>query len=177
MSAPCWTQDQTKRWLELAHGHAGTKQQLHQMYEARQVIQFAEFYPVGHRSTDYPKFFNCSAPYAVKFKTGYEPYILVSRRAMPWYDERFRGYGWDKVRRPSMPQDLENVQKYQQSACPHASHSFSAAAPPTPCCHLTSSEHPCSCCLVNGPEHSLHVQLQLILAASTIKRSVDEVLP
>ncbi|KAK9825605.1 hypothetical protein WJX74_010038 [Apatococcus lobatus] len=75
----------------------GTKQQLQQMYEARQVIQFAEFYPVGHRSTNYPKFFNSSTPYAVKFKTGYEPYILVSRRAMPWYDERFRGYGWDKV--------------------------------------------------------------------------------
>ena len=79
-------------------GLAGTKQQLQQMYEARQVIQFAEFYPVGHRSTNYPKFFNSSVPYAVKFKTGYEPYILVSRRAMPWYDERFRGYGWDKVR-------------------------------------------------------------------------------
>ena len=79
-------------------GLAGTKQQLQQMYEARQVIQFAEFYPVGHRSTDYPKFFKSSVPYAVKFKTGYEPYILVSRRAMPWYDERFRGYGWDKVR-------------------------------------------------------------------------------
>ena len=77
--------------------HAGSKQQLMQMWEARQVIQFAEFYPVGHRSTDYPKFFNSSAPYAVKFKTGYEPYILVSRKAMPWYDERFRGYGWDKV--------------------------------------------------------------------------------
>ncbi len=76
---------------------AGTKEQLAQMYQARQVIQFAEFYPVGHRSTDYPKFFNSSVPYTVKFKTGYEPYILVSRRAMPWYDERFRGYGWDKV--------------------------------------------------------------------------------
>ena len=33
-----------------------------------------------------------------RYKNGYEPYILISRRYMPWYDERFRGYGWDKVR-------------------------------------------------------------------------------
>jgi len=32
-----------------------------------------------------------------RYKNGYEPYILISRRYMPWYDERFRGYGWDKV--------------------------------------------------------------------------------
>ena len=121
-------QARTIRWPELAHGNAGTKQQLHQMYEARQVIQFAEFYPVGHRSTDYPKFFSSSAPYAVKFKTGYEPYILVSRRAMPWYDERFRGYGWDKVRWPCMPQELKVLPKYfQQNACQCAAHPFSAA--------------------------------------------------
>ena len=23
--------------------------------------------------------------------------MLVARKIMPWYDERFRGYGWDKV--------------------------------------------------------------------------------
>ncbi len=28
---------------------------------------------------------------------GYEPYVLMSRRYVPWYDERFRGYGWDKI--------------------------------------------------------------------------------
>ena len=36
-------------------------------------------------------------PYAIKFRSGYEPYVLVARKIMPWYDERFRGYGWDKV--------------------------------------------------------------------------------
>ena len=29
---------------------AGTKQELKQLYDDRQVVQFAEFYPVGHRS-------------------------------------------------------------------------------------------------------------------------------
>ena len=67
------------------------------MFEARQIIQFAEFYPVGHRATNYKKFFESDVPYPIKFKSGYEPYVLVSRKHMPWYDERFRGYGWDKV--------------------------------------------------------------------------------
>ena len=42
--------------------------------------------------------FNLCFPYLIRFKAGYEPYLLVSRHHMPWYDERFRGYGWDKVR-------------------------------------------------------------------------------
>jgi hypothetical protein len=28
---------------------------------------------------------------------GYEPYVIVSRQFVPWYDERFRGYGYDKI--------------------------------------------------------------------------------
>ena len=28
---------------------------------------------------------------------GYEPYVLLARRFTPWYDERFAGYGWDKI--------------------------------------------------------------------------------
>jgi len=50
------------------------------------------------RSTNYKKWFSSAEPYAIKFKSGYEPYVLVARKIMPWYDERFRGYGWDKVK-------------------------------------------------------------------------------
>lgn len=28
---------------------------------------------------------------------GYEPYVLAARSFVPWYDERFRGYGRDKI--------------------------------------------------------------------------------
>lgn len=28
---------------------------------------------------------------------GFEPYVLALRQAIPWYDERFRGYGRDKI--------------------------------------------------------------------------------
>jgi hypothetical protein len=27
----------------------------------------------------------------------YEPYIIVARKYVPWYDERFRGRGYDKA--------------------------------------------------------------------------------
>lgn len=49
------------------------------------------------RSTNYKKWFSSPEPYPIRFKSGYEPYVLVARTIMPWYDERFRGYGWDKV--------------------------------------------------------------------------------
>lgn len=37
------------------------------------------------------------APYRISYSVGYEPYLLISRRLMPLYDERFRGYGFDKA--------------------------------------------------------------------------------
>lgn len=77
---------------------AGSKEDLHRLFELKQVIQFAEFYPPGHKASNYPLWFASDTPYPISFKVGYEPYLLVSRRHIPWYDERFRGYGWDKVR-------------------------------------------------------------------------------
>lgn len=41
--------------------------------------------------------FKATSPYPARFKMGYEPYVLVSRSMVPLYDERFRGYGFDKV--------------------------------------------------------------------------------
>lgn len=83
--------------LVASQAQQSNKEQLKVLFDTRKIIQFAEFYPVGHRSTNYKKWFLASLPYSIKFKSGYEPYVLVSRKHMPWYDERFRGYGWDKV--------------------------------------------------------------------------------
>ena len=57
-----------------------------------------EEFQCRRRSTNYKKWFSSPEPYPIRFKSGYEPYVLVARKIMPWYDERFRGYGWDKVR-------------------------------------------------------------------------------
>lgn len=46
---------------------------------------------------DYLKWFLADRPYVVKFgDLGYEPIIIMARVHVPWFDERFRGYGWDK---------------------------------------------------------------------------------
>lgn len=82
--------------------HAGTKSELKSMFDEGKIIQFADFYNVGHGSTNYKKWFTASEPYPITYKTGYEPYVLVDRRTVPWYDERFRGYGWDKARPTSI---------------------------------------------------------------------------
>ena len=79
---------------------AGSKAELKGMFDEGKIIQFADFYPPGHGSTNYKKWFTFSEPYPITYKIGYEPYVLVNRRMVPWYDERFRGYGWDKVRPP-----------------------------------------------------------------------------
>lgn len=51
----------------------------------------------GHKPTNYKQWFHATAPYPIQYTNGYEPYLLISRRLMPLYDERFRGYGYDKV--------------------------------------------------------------------------------
>jgi hypothetical protein len=51
----------------------------------------------GHQPTKYNTWFKATSPYPIRFRMGYEPYILVSRAMVPLYDERFRGYGFDKV--------------------------------------------------------------------------------
>ena len=54
-------------------------------------------YPAGHSPTDFDRWMNASDPYFVAYEKGFEPYILVARQYVPWYDERFRGYGMDKI--------------------------------------------------------------------------------
>ena len=36
-------------------------------------------------------------PYQIEYCKRYEPWGIVSRRLMPWFDERFRGYGRNKI--------------------------------------------------------------------------------
>jgi glycosyltransferase-like protein LARGE len=54
-------------------------------------------YPQGHEPTLFWKWINTSEPYPVKHETGFEPYILMLKEHVPYYDERFRGYYFNKV--------------------------------------------------------------------------------
>lgn len=51
----------------------------------------------GHRSTDFQRWLNAAVAYPVQYEEGYEPYVIASRKAVPWYDERFKGYRKNKV--------------------------------------------------------------------------------
>ncbi|KAL4420519.1 hypothetical protein ABPG75_010175 [Micractinium tetrahymenae] len=54
-------------------------------------------YPQGHQATDYWRWIKSHAAYPVQYQIGYEPYIMMHRDYVPFYDERFRGYYWNKV--------------------------------------------------------------------------------
>lgn len=54
-------------------------------------------YPQGHQPTDYWRWIKSHSAYPVKYEVGYEPYIMLHRDYTPFYDERFRGYYWNKV--------------------------------------------------------------------------------
>lgn len=54
-------------------------------------------YEAGHRATDYKRWLEASRPYNIQYEEGFEPYVIVSRKFVPWYDERFVGYRKNKV--------------------------------------------------------------------------------
>ncbi|KAM3919319.1 LOW QUALITY PROTEIN: xylosyl- and glucuronyltransferase LARGE2 [Leptodactylus fuscus] len=50
----------------------------------------------GHAPTDYAKWRIATTSYRVDWAPNFEPYVVV-RRDCPEYDERFLGFGWNKV--------------------------------------------------------------------------------
>lgn len=54
-------------------------------------------YEAGHRATDYKKWLKAVRPYNIEYEEGFEPYVIISRKHVPWYDERFVGYRKNKV--------------------------------------------------------------------------------
>ena len=53
--------------------------------------------PRCRRATDHSRWFETSISYRIPYEEGFEPYVLVQRRFVPWYDERFKGYRKNKV--------------------------------------------------------------------------------
>lgn len=53
-------------------------------------------WPKGHAPTDYAKWRTATTPYQVDWEPDFEPYVVV-RRDCPEYDQRFVGFGWNKV--------------------------------------------------------------------------------
>ncbi|DBB15299.1 hypothetical protein WJX82_003966 [Trebouxia sp. C0006] len=54
-------------------------------------------FQAGHSATDFPRWLVADDLYTTQYAVGFEPYVLVSKALVPWYDERFTGYLEDKV--------------------------------------------------------------------------------
>ncbi|XP_061133354.1 xylosyl- and glucuronyltransferase LARGE2s isoform X2 [Syngnathus typhle] len=52
--------------------------------------------PKGHAPTNYAKWRTATTPYKVDWDADFEPYVVVKRHC-PEYDQRFVGFGWNKV--------------------------------------------------------------------------------
>lgn len=53
-------------------------------------------WPKGHAPTNYAKWRTATTLYKVEWEPDFEPYVVV-RRDCPEYDQRFVGFGWNKV--------------------------------------------------------------------------------
>ncbi|XP_010142149.1 PREDICTED: glycosyltransferase-like protein LARGE2 [Buceros rhinoceros silvestris] len=72
-------------------------------------------WPKGHAPTDYAKWRTATVSYRVAWQPDFEPYIVV-RRDCPKYDQRFVGFGWNKV---SHIMELD-AQEYELLVLPNA---------------------------------------------------------
>ena len=52
---------------------AGSKAELLQMFRNRTVIQFAEFYMLGHKQSNYRRWFAADSPYRIRLASDWAP--------------------------------------------------------------------------------------------------------
>ncbi|PSC70030.1 Glycosyltransferase LARGE2 [Micractinium conductrix] len=71
---------------------------LKNMYKRGQLRGFhVHHFFVGQGIVDFPRWFKTNDSYPIAYQEGFEPYVLMQRRFVPWYDERFKGYNRNKV--------------------------------------------------------------------------------
>lgn len=73
------------------------KSQLNSMLEAGKLFTFRQhIWKQGHTPTNFEHWRKAKKPYRVKWAEDFEPYFVVNRNVTR-YDERFVGFGWNKV--------------------------------------------------------------------------------
>lgn len=80
-------------------------------------------FPEGHRQTNLNRWAGLeadAAPYEVKYAEGYEPYGFLFRRHAPPFDERFRGFGLDKVTKSNKCSICSNIVREAVAIAPTA---------------------------------------------------------
>lgn len=79
--------------------HAAGKDAVRQSYLEGKVEVFNIHNPPGHGPTNSTKWIRLSRPvtYRAVYAPRYEPFLVLSRHVAPWCDERFVGYGGNKI--------------------------------------------------------------------------------
>eukprot|EP01097_Dermamoeba_algensis_P004331 TRINITY_DN2856_c0_g1_i1.p1 TRINITY_DN2856_c0_g1~~TRINITY_DN2856_c0_g1_i1.p1 ORF type:complete len:683 (+),score=125.62 TRINITY_DN2856_c0_g1_i1:53-2101(+) len=82
---------------DFSHQLPRTKDEMLQLVKANKTRQVhkTKWFP-AHGPTNYEKWYRTSQNYEIQYKQDYEPYVVGSTN-MPRWDERFVGYGFDKV--------------------------------------------------------------------------------
>jgi len=71
---------------------------VNQVHEGKFQMFYKSRYDQGHQPTNYTRWYQENQVYKVLWdKIGYEPYVIFKTEGSPWCDERFVGYGGDKV--------------------------------------------------------------------------------
>ena len=53
--------------------------------------------PLDHGCTNFSQWIVADEPYNITYESWFEPYVIAARKYVPWYDERFVGYYYEKV--------------------------------------------------------------------------------
>nr|XP_054751834.1 uncharacterized protein LOC129257518 [Lytechinus pictus] len=64
------------------------------------AVSIFRFYesPLSHQPTNYVQWYMANEPYKISYyEDKYEPYLILQKSGMPMYDERFTGYGMNKI--------------------------------------------------------------------------------
>jgi hypothetical protein len=76
------------------------KNKLRDLYFAGKVDAFnGQDAPWGHGATNASRWIHLSRPetYLARYEPRYEPFLVMNRLVAPWADERFVGYGGNKI--------------------------------------------------------------------------------
>jgi Glycosyl-transferase for dystroglycan len=83
--SPCWTGCRVhRRYLQLTASMLALSFAIHPLTLLKHMLMLSV--------TSTPQ-----APYDITYCRRYEPWGIIDRRLMPWFDVRFRGYGRNKI--------------------------------------------------------------------------------